>query len=304
MVTADPSNYTDLGSGTGNWATWSDVDIYNCIYDSCDTYQSLGSMGTGDASSPNPKIGPEVGIGLKLKKAITQQVMVLKIAWGGIDLAIDLRPPSSGMNYNGTQGDSVLNKYNDASSDYSVYYDKIVTRVQDTLVNIATIVPDYDTLYPGGYNIAGTFFFQGWNDLVNYDKVFEYEYNMKNFMSDIRVSLNTPNMPFVIGEIGMHGTDLVALGLNSNQIERVEGMRTAQAEAANADPYAKLALTKHIMGDVPGTNYCPTIENLCSCSTQQYHYHNSAKFLYEIGLEMGKKMLELLGIPEATAIFI
>ena len=94
----------------------------------------------------------------------------------------------------------------------------------------------------------------------------------------------------------MHGTDLLGLGLNSNQITRVEGTRTAQANAAAADANAHLATTKEILGPVPGTNYCPTIGDLCNCGSQQYHYHNNAKFLYDIGVAMGSEMVELLGL--------
>ena len=110
---------------------------------------------------------------------------------------------------------------------------------------------------------------------------------MKNFMSDMRSEqhgLNIPDLPFVIGELGMHGTDLDALGLTFNPKTRVEGIRTAQANAAAADANTKLASTKEILG-------------VCSRGdSNQYHYFNNAKFVYEIGVAMGRRMLELLGL--------
>ena len=107
-------------------------------------------------------------------------------------------------------------------------------------------------------------------------------------MSDMRSEqhgLNITDLPFVIGELGMHGTNLARM--TRNQRRRIEGTRTAQANAASTDFNAGFASTKEILGDDPGC------EDLCGCP--QYHYHKNAKFYYEIGVSMGTKMLELLG---------
>jgi len=51
---------------------------------------------------------------------------------------------------------------------------------------------------------------QGWNDLVAHDVYPKDEYSkysewLAEFIRDVRKDLNTPNMPFVIGVIGVDG---------------------------------------------------------------------------------------------------
>jgi hypothetical protein len=73
-------------------------------------------------------------------------------------------------------------------------------------------VPDYDVTQ--GYELAGFVWFQGWNDLVdsstyaNRDRAGGYDaYStaMAHFIRDVRRDLNAPNLPFVIGVLGVGG---------------------------------------------------------------------------------------------------
>ena len=41
-------------------------------------------------------IGPELGFGLVMGDCLDNQVLLIKVAWGGKSLAKDFRPPSSG----------------------------------------------------------------------------------------------------------------------------------------------------------------------------------------------------------------
>ncbi len=74
------------------------------------------------------------------------------------------------------------------------------------------VVPEYDPKQ--GYELAGSVWFQGWNDLVD---SWTYNNRMKpggydlycqlltDLIRDVRKDLNAPKLPFVIGVIGIGG---------------------------------------------------------------------------------------------------
>lgn len=65
-------------------------------------------MGFGSSGREN-RFGPELGFGWELAENLDDSdkpILLLKTAWGGKDLAIDFRPPSSGIgDYNGVLPD-------------------------------------------------------------------------------------------------------------------------------------------------------------------------------------------------------
>ena len=52
------------------------------------------------------------------------------------------------------------------------------------------------------FEIAGFVWFSGWNDMVNYNPF--YAEHLAHFMRDLRAEFNTPNLPFVIGQMGVN----------------------------------------------------------------------------------------------------
>jgi hypothetical protein len=75
--------------------------------------------------------------------------------------------------YGDTNGNGIINENdtvfcsNRAESNYGVCDNFVVQKVQeDTLLNIAMLVPNYSTLYDG-CELAGMIFFQGWNDMID-----------------------------------------------------------------------------------------------------------------------------------------
>jgi len=95
-----------------------------------------------------------------------------------------------------------------------LYYRKMMDHVRTVLGDIKRVYPDYDA--KAGYEIAGFVWFQGWNDLVasgtypNRDKPRGYEqysWLLKHFINDVRKDLGVPNMPFVIGTMGVGGVE-------------------------------------------------------------------------------------------------
>ena len=60
-----------------------------------DGHRRSGPLTFGYGGSAE-KIGPELGIGLKLEKAIDAPILLIKTSWGGKSLHYDFRPPAAG----------------------------------------------------------------------------------------------------------------------------------------------------------------------------------------------------------------
>ena len=124
--------------------------------------------------------GPELQFGHVVGDHYSEQVLLIKTAWGGKSLYKDFRPPSSG-------------------GEVGVYYTKMVAEVREALTNIKTDFPGYAGQ---GYELAGFVWYHGWNDGVDPKKaVPEYEQNMVNFINDVRKEFKSPNLPVVVGEL-------------------------------------------------------------------------------------------------------
>jgi len=202
-------------------------------------------------------IGPELGFGLVMGDCLDNQMLLVKVAWGGKSLAKDFRPPSSG----GEVGPS---------------YKELIRDVKEVLANLKTHFPDYDGR---GYELAGFGWHQGWNDRINQAFNNEYEKNLANFIRDVRKDLGVPKLPFVIAETGMSG--------RGESHPRALSLMRAQAAVAKYDEF---------QGNVAfvGTRdfYRPPEE---SPSSQGYHWNSNAETYYLIGTAMGETMKKLCG---------
>lgn len=92
------------------------------------------------------------------------------------------------------------------------YYQDMIKHTKTVLKDIKKYYPDYDE--NAGYELAGFVWFQGYNDLVNggvypnRDKPRGYEqytWLLEHFIRDVRKDLNAPDLPFVIGVLGVGG---------------------------------------------------------------------------------------------------
>ena len=202
-------------------------------------------------------IGPELGFGLVMGDTFDNQVLLIKVAWGGKSLAKDFRPPSSG-------------------GEIGPYYKEVIQHVKEVLANLKTHFPDYDGK---GYQLAGFGWHQGWNDRINQAFNDEYEKNLANFIRDVRKDLGVPQLPFVIAETGMSGP--------SETHPRALSLMRAQAAVAKYPEF---------QGNVAfvGTKefYRPP-EN--SPSSHGYHWNNNAETYFLIGTAMGEAMKKLCG---------
>jgi len=173
-----------------------------------------------DPSKPGEKIGPEYTFGLYMQKTLREPILIIKTAWGGKSLYMDFRPPSAGpyelneteIEKIGQRGDDLEAERKKVKEASGAYYRLMVSHVKQVLKDIRRVYPAYDERQ--GYEIAGFVWFQGWNDMVNrnvyprrdqeggYDK---YSELMAMFIRDVRKDLKSPDLPFVIGVMGVNG---------------------------------------------------------------------------------------------------
>lgn len=152
------------------------------------------------------RIGPEYTFGLFMDDAHEAPILLIKSAWGGKSLAVDFRPPSAGP-YEPSKAEMERGKI-PGEEEVGLYYRKMFQHITETLrdpESIKKIVPGYNEQQ--GYELAGFVWFQGWNDMVNRHHIEQYTNNMINFITDVRKELNVPRLPFIVGILGVYGTN-------------------------------------------------------------------------------------------------
>lgn len=206
-------------------------------------------------------IGPEFAFGHMLGEALDQQVLLIKIAWGGKSLSGDFRPPSSG-------------------GQVGPYYTEMLKHVKEVLGDIKTHFPDYDGK---GYEIAGFGWHQGWND--GYGKsVGEYEKNMANFIRDVRKDLGMKDLPFVIANSGFGGW--------KQKVDRRLKIMAAQLAVAKHAEFKGKVFTVETRDFFRPPNESP--------GGHGYHWNENALTYFLIGEAMGSAMLKLIGSTQES----
>jgi hypothetical protein len=244
--------YSYLGDKNGNWTVRDDVWI---TYERSASSIRSGGLTAGYGEN-NSKLGPELGFGHVMGDALDKQVLLIKTCWGGKSLAVDFRPPSSG----GAVG---------------FYYEEMFRLVNKALANLATYFPNYDGQ---GYELAGVFWHQGWNDRVNQGFNDEYEVNMANFIRDVRKDLGIPSLPFVIATTGMSGWE--------ETHPRALSLMEAQLAVAEYPEFQGTVVTVDTR-----PFFRPASE---SPSGQAYHWNSNGITYVNIGLASGEAMKELI----------
>jgi alpha-galactosidase len=115
----------------------------------------------------------------------TTMILLIKVAYGGRDLAIDFRPPSAG-----------IGNYSIDPDHYGWEYRVMINDTKRVLHTIDQYIPNFVEQYNSSYELKGFVWFQGWNDLLSWQKVNEYESNLAHLIRDIRSDLNHSNLPF------------------------------------------------------------------------------------------------------------
>jgi len=177
---------------------------------------------------PGDGFGPEYTFGIYMRKHLKEPILIIKTAWGGKGLLNDFRPPNAQVGEGAT----------------GPYYTKMMEGIEKVLADPGKYHPAYDK--DAGYEIAGFVWFQAWNDLVNGFYPAYYEQNkeregeylyapyarlMATFIRDVRNDLEAPDMPFVIGVVGVGGA-IDDEGNNQYWLRRAQEAPAAMPEFA------------------------------------------------------------------------
>jgi alpha-galactosidase len=230
------------------------ISSVGCLGDAySDLTEAKGQL-TAGFGAPEDKIGPEFTFGLTMEKKLNEPVLIIKTSWGGRSLHTDFRPPSAGpfVLAKGTQelwdshpqGAHGIPKaedrpkfYTDKAAETGVFYREMITHTKKVLKDIKRVVPDYDEKQ--GYELAGFVWFQGFNDYVDggvYPKQNQvggydtYSDLLTQFIRDVRKDLSSPNLPFVIGVMGIDG-------LRGDKNAPMMHFRNAQRKPATLDEF-------------------------------------------------------------------
>jgi hypothetical protein len=68
--------------------------------------------------------------------------------------------------------------------------------------------------------------------MLNWDMVKEYEYNLANLIRSVRLDLDAPDLPVIIGELGVHGLHPTGRGA-----DRVMAMRAAERRVTEQEEF-------------------------------------------------------------------
>jgi hypothetical protein len=180
---------------------------------------TAGYGSRGDPKEDGGKIGPEFTFGIAMQKAYDGPILIIKTAWGGKSLNMHFRPPSAGTyEFNEFQkkfyaeSGQIEKRQAVIDSQCHKYYRLMIDHVKKVLADPKQVCPDYDP--QAGYEVAGFAWFQGWNDMCDshtypnrrepggYDL---YSELLAHFIRDVRKDLGAPEMPFVIGVMGVGG---------------------------------------------------------------------------------------------------
>lgn len=242
---AQSATYGHLINPDGSWAARSDAWLVDLDY-----------SGPITVAGQN-RIGPDLQFAHVVADQFADDVLIIKIAWGGKSLAVDFRPPGSG----GAVGP---------------YYLTMINRVHEVLGDLSAFMPGYAGQ---GYQIVGFGWHQGWNDRVNQAANDEYQFNLVNLINDLRDEFELPEMPFVLATTGMSGWDEThprALSLMNAQLAAPDDSRLKHGKVKTVE-------TRDFWRD-----------REVSPSGQAYHWNNNAETYFLIGDAMGHAMTDLV----------
>ncbi len=224
-----------LKAPDGTWAVRDDVTI---SYQAEHREKKTGRLTVGWGAEPH-EIGPELMFGTIMGERYEEPVLLIKTAWGGKSVWCDFRSPGAGeMTWDEKR---ILKR--DHWLEPGLFYGKMVGEIKACLANIEDIVPGYQGQ---GYELAGLVWFQGWNDYcewhleldgkrVGMGVIRRYPHNLAAMFRDLRKDLDAPEMPIVIGELGIGGREMATRANDPDDHEAVAMMAFRRAQKAVGD---------------------------------------------------------------------
>jgi hypothetical protein len=178
-----------------------------------------GRLSIGFGADGN-KMGPELTFGITMQELLGEPILLIKTAWGGKSLHTDFRSPSAGPSTFTAaqrkrleqQGKDLAEAQAERAQATGHYYRLMMEHVKQVLADVKKVHPAYSERR--GYELAGFVWFQGWNDMVDRDTYPQrdkpggydlYSRLMAQFIHDVRHDLGAPQLPFIIGVLGVGG---------------------------------------------------------------------------------------------------
>ena len=275
------NKYTKFVDQDGNWTEQTNVFVrFNE-----DKYNGVLRPGQKVGASVSA-FGPELELGYILGNIWNdEQILFIKTAWGGTTMAVDWRPPSAPPSQHEYQQNCLV----PVDGCYSLRYHDMISLVNDTLTNLPDYVPGY-SMEDDSYELMSFIWFQGFNDWLDDLKIQEYEANLQHFISDVRSDLSMPDLPFMIGELGMHG---------SNPDENALTMRSIQQRVADTVPGCLFIETAKYVTDMSPwqSKYLLETFNKTEGYDGFHHYMGRADITIDIGRSF---VLQYVSEPSAA----
>ena len=236
-------------------------------------------------------IGPEIGIGHELGNALSEPVLVLKSCIGNRALGWDLLPPGSERYeseeidpktkqkvtwvYAGSKDKAERWVKGEEPKEVDWYAGK---QYDDDVKNAKAVLEKLGDYYPGAtkYEVAGFMWWQGDRDRYKEGHATRYEHNLVNLIKTLRKDFNAPEAKFVLATLGQTSKENAAGndGLIYNAMMNI------------SDP------VKH--PQLKGTVATVYSHPLSLGGASNGHYNGDARTYMNVGLGMGRAMVDLL----------
>ncbi len=274
--------YPFLVDDEGNWTERKDVR----------NVRVMGS-GTGGMRGFNNEwmtikgnVGPEIGIGHSLGHAVDAPVLILKSCIGNRALGWDLLPPGSeGFEFTDKKGDTWIHPgYKGTPERWKkgtepkkitwyagMQYDGDIARAKKVLAELEKYYPDAKE-----YEVAGFFWWQGDRDSRSDALASRYELNLVNLIKQLRKDFNAPNAKFVSATLGQ-----TKKGATDNGGKILDAMFAVDGKSGKYPEFK---------GNVATVYTHP----LSKGGSSGGHYNKNAETYMNVGITMGKSMVELI----------
>lgn len=266
---------TPLVDSNGQWLVRDDVKVYSQIEADRTDLNSTGIIKKGGLTinfgRRADRIGPEFGFGHIVGNALDGDVLLIKVATGGSDLAVDWLSPTGAANAGTRTGNGTTT---------GVMYQRMLDTVQHVLSNLDTEFPEYAGRTA---EVVGFAWNQGYNDNTNANWRANYEANLTDFIADVRDAYGE-NLPFVISTTSMY---------SPTDPDTKTEVELAQLAVGEADPFT---ITVDATGFYRAPLYSPR-------HTQGHHWNLNAESYLYTGTEMGEAMLTLIPEPTSLGLF-
>jgi hypothetical protein len=233
--------------------------------------------------------GPELGFGHVVGEALDAPVLLLKSCIGNRSLGWDLLPPGSeryefeGQIYAGYK-DSPLSWAKGTEPVPIAWY--AGKQYDDDVANAKKVLAELPTYYPGAtsYEVAGFVWWQGHKD-QNAAHASRYEQNLVQLIKMLRRDFAAPKAKFVLATIAFGGEKLSG-----------HGLRVAEAQLAVDGRSGKYPEHAGNVAAIDARPFWREVE--VSPVNQGHHYNQNAETYMEVGLALGRAMVEMLGAPQ------